>query len=555
MFFFFAVLPLFGLFIVSYSLPTSIPELQSIPSNAVSIAKVFPADGLVAYDAAGAIIGRLSGTSGLRSRQAQSGTCVKMSSSDMQKLPGWEKIAQYARDNWGDGWDTVNANPDSYPDSPALLCVTGATTPITLDGEPSCSTQHQSTGGTIVGTDGTVALSANQGTAQTIQVTVTQESSLAVGASLSVKVEIPAFAEITASITSTVTFSNTLSTANSFTSSAQQTETVTYNSSAGQTCSMTFDVQTCNMNGSGNVGMIGGGWVWFFYDERRNDHYQAHNLWAVSIEAVLSEQERETFIGFRTSTSASTNSQYNAFYRRRAEFRPLVACSILALNRHPLATCTPMADLVVRPATVDDATAIDEVRSAAFSVTGDTARMFPGSIAEPDEFLQFSRERTRKHIAREIPPTAEHVWLVCEDPNTHKLAAFIRFERVEDACASPSEPIAGIPFAGPDTARFLNELNVVRREVMGSRPHYYVIDLATHPSFQRRGAASALLSHLIKIADFDNTAVYIESSEAAVAVYKKFGLVETGRSVFYPVKPGALPDGALSTVLLRKPIA
>jgi len=51
-----------------------------------------------------------------------------------------------------------------YPDSGAQLCVAGDITPVTLSGEPQCRTQSQSTGGTIVGTDGTVLLSASQGT-------------------------------------------------------------------------------------------------------------------------------------------------------------------------------------------------------------------------------------------------------------------------------------------------------------------------------------------------------------------------------------------------------
>jgi len=74
-----------------------------------------------------------------------------------------------------------------YPDSGAQLCVAGDITPVTLSGEPQCRTQSQSTGGTIVGTDGTVLLSASQGTTQSTIVTVTQESSLAVGTEVSAK--------------------------------------------------------------------------------------------------------------------------------------------------------------------------------------------------------------------------------------------------------------------------------------------------------------------------------------------------------------------------------
>ncbi|KAH7100106.1 hypothetical protein BKA62DRAFT_658916 [Auriculariales sp. MPI-PUGE-AT-0066] len=300
------LLALFALVSTACALPTSIPVLDSIPVNAVNIAKDPELDVVIAYDADGNVLGQLPASVGMRKRDA--GSCVNMSSDDVQKLPGWEKIAQYARENWGDNWDSANANPDQYPDRGAILCVAGDVTPVTLDGEPSCKTQSQSTGGTIVGADGTVSLSANQGTSQTTQVTVTQGSSLAVGASVSAKVGIPEVAEITASMSSTVTFTNDLSTSNSFTSSNQQTQTVSLQNQAGKSCSLTFDVQTCDLTGTGNVRMLGSGWMWFFYGSRKNGHYH----WAASIDSILSEDERQTSIGFRTSTSTNTASKYNA---------------------------------------------------------------------------------------------------------------------------------------------------------------------------------------------------------------------------------------------------
>ena len=75
-------------------------------------------------------------------------------------------------------------------------------------------------------------------------------------------------------MTSTVTFSNSLSTATTFTSSNAQTQTVTLQNEAGKTCSLTFDVQTCDVPGSGSMRMLAGGWAWVYYGERREGHYK-----------------------------------------------------------------------------------------------------------------------------------------------------------------------------------------------------------------------------------------------------------------------------------------
>lgn len=290
------------------ALPNSVPILDSIPANAAKIAHDTDLDLVIAYDSEGHVLGQLPASVGLRMMKRDPGTCVKMSADDIQKLPGWERLAQYARDNWGDGWDKIDANPEAYPDMGALLCVAGDLTPINLEGQPSCKTQNQSTGGTIVGANGTVLLSATQGTTQTTTITVTRESSLAVGATVGVKVEIPEIVEISASVTSTVTFSNSLSTANTFTSNNAQTQTVTLQNEAGKTCSLTFDVQTCDFTGNGKVRFLASGWAWVYYGERRKDHYH----WAIPIDSVLGESDRETSVEFRTSTSSNTSSKYNA---------------------------------------------------------------------------------------------------------------------------------------------------------------------------------------------------------------------------------------------------
>ena len=49
--------------------------------------------------------------------------------------------------------------------------------------------------------------------------------------------------------------------------------------------------------------------MWFYYPSRRSGHYD----WCINIEAILTnESDRQTSISYSTSTSSSTNAEYNA---------------------------------------------------------------------------------------------------------------------------------------------------------------------------------------------------------------------------------------------------
>ena len=80
------VLAFCALFSVACAMPSSVPELDSIPRNAVKLAHDRDLDVLIAYDAGGRIIGQLSTPSSeLRMMKRDAGPCVTMSPSDIQK--------------------------------------------------------------------------------------------------------------------------------------------------------------------------------------------------------------------------------------------------------------------------------------------------------------------------------------------------------------------------------------------------------------------------------------------------------------------------------------
>ncbi|PYH82554.1 hypothetical protein BO82DRAFT_391645 [Aspergillus uvarum CBS 121591] len=73
--------------------------------------------------------------------------------------------------------------------------------------------------------------------------------------------------------------------------------------------------------------------------------------------------------------------------------------------------------------------------------------------------------------------------------------------------------------------RFFGGCEVIRKEVMGERGHYYLDMLVTHPQHRRRGAATMLVRWGCELADRTGMPVYIDSTRAGVPVYERLEFV------------------------------
>ncbi|KAJ7210657.1 hypothetical protein C8J57DRAFT_1257082 [Mycena rebaudengoi] len=82
----------------------------------------------------------------------RAGRCSSLTTSQLKTLAAWPIIEKKAKELWGSG------SYNLYPGNPATVCVTDNIVKMTLSGNPYCSTSPASTGGTIVGTSGTVTL-------------------------------------------------------------------------------------------------------------------------------------------------------------------------------------------------------------------------------------------------------------------------------------------------------------------------------------------------------------------------------------------------------------
>ena len=66
-------------------------------------------------------------------------------------------------------------------------------------------------------------------------------------------------------------------------------------------------------------------------------------------------------------------------------------------------------------------------------------------------------------------------------------------------------------------------------EVHPSEPHWYLEGLGTHPDWQRRGIASAVLAPVLDVCDADGLPAYLETQkESNVPFYRRHGFEVVG---------------------------
>ena len=124
-----------------------------------------------------------------------------------------------------------------------------------------------------------------------------EESSIAIGETVDVKVGIPEIADVTSSTSLSTTFTNTLSKSTSSESNQQTTQTVAIAVAKDKSCKVNFEVKTCTTQGSGQIPFVAEGWVWFEYEDKTEDHYKCtsidpeldmHSVWTKRVSQGLS---------------------------------------------------------------------------------------------------------------------------------------------------------------------------------------------------------------------------------------------------------------------------
>ncbi|OJJ66135.1 hypothetical protein ASPBRDRAFT_59998 [Aspergillus brasiliensis CBS 101740] len=148
------------------------------------------------------------------------------------------------------------------------------------------------------------------------------------------------------------------------------------------------------------------------------------------------------------------------------------------------------------------------------------------------------------HRASLQSPDQHYLKIITDTKSTSPLVAFVKwdFNTTSPGHHFPPRP-ADFDHAFCDT--FFGGLDQARRTIMGTRPHYYLDALITHPDYRRQGAASKLIQWGCDRADQDGIPIWVDSSQEGSQIYRRFGFHDVSVS-------GVTPTGAMS--MLRDPV-
>ncbi|KAJ6536688.1 hypothetical protein DFH09DRAFT_1178491 [Mycena vulgaris] len=274
----------------------------------------FDLDGSVvqAYNNKGTVLGNVS-DSALPRRDGATGTCAALDATQMQIIPGWPKLVAEAQKNWGTGSWTIKTNPPEWLNNPAIVCLNdrnSANPPkIVATGTPNCADSSQYTDGQFIGVGGAVTLTGNEGTTASSTTTVTKQSSIGVDVSVSAEVDFPLIAKFTSTVTVKSDFTNSLAKSTTSGTNTMQGRTFTMTPTAGQTCHLEYEAESCTVSGTGNIPWVASGWAWFTYDKKTQGHWN----WALLMEAYLTDEaDRTSNMEVDVAMSSTANSNFIA---------------------------------------------------------------------------------------------------------------------------------------------------------------------------------------------------------------------------------------------------
>jgi len=242
-------------------------------------------------------------------KRDNTGGCAPLAIDEAKQLTGFKLIEQYADKTWGTGSRNEVTNPTEADQvgSGATACVSGDVVQVQLTGSPTCNSNTGQTGATTSGTNGTITSGVMQGYSNTADWSVTSSSSIGVSVQVSAEFEIPEIATIGAQVTTTATFTSTTASGFSTTATGNVNNAGTFNVPTNKTCTINYDVTTCDVTGEGQVRYVAAGWIWFQYDDQVQGHYK----WAVSIEAVITNlDDRSSFMQFTGNIQGNTKANF-----------------------------------------------------------------------------------------------------------------------------------------------------------------------------------------------------------------------------------------------------
>ncbi|KAH6719074.1 hypothetical protein BKA61DRAFT_641252 [Leptodontidium sp. MPI-SDFR-AT-0119] len=221
---------------------------------------------------------------------------------------------------------------------------------------------------------------------------------------------------------------------------------------------------------------------------------------------------------------------------------------------------------VLSPCTVADVPGMIKVYLGAFASDPFSAFTFPREKISDEEMNRWLTERFTKTLTerREM-----HTFKIL-DTSTNTLCAFLRWSyphtltaaekaiRENEQKQRTEERKQGRDPMWPMGANLdvcdgkFGGLDVLRERFVDDGEMYVAHLLATDPTYQRRGLASRLLSHVLSIADQENRKCYIEATAAGHPVYFKLGFRDVDE-LKVDLRPYGGDFVGVNTVMIRDP--
>ncbi|KAF6755015.1 hypothetical protein DFP72DRAFT_898247 [Ephemerocybe angulata] len=257
--------------------------------------------------------------------EPRSVSCFPLDLQQVSRLPAWNKVVQYAEDQFGKGAQ-FRLNDPQYPDRIADGCMNAASIPIQYNGQPRCSTSNRQIQGSSDGTNQTITFIQTIGNESKTSWTVTKESTLAVHAEFKAEFDFPAVAKFEASLSTTGTFRNERTNTFDTTYTSKQETKFEFINRDGFDCRFEVETTSCAMTAMASAPVIATGTVLAAFDNKRkrkgNGSEGAHYHWFIDFETVLTPEERTSWVDFQGPVSVTSTTAYQTNCVRPGESLP-----------------------------------------------------------------------------------------------------------------------------------------------------------------------------------------------------------------------------------------
>jgi hypothetical protein len=237
--------------------------------------------------------------------------CHELDLDDIQSLPGWPKLEDYARSKWGDGDWTITINPPGYRDKRATMCVADPVM-VNQTGPFNCTEERVY----IPPERNGKHVKVDRGYMNVGNWSITNVTTAAHALFFSGQFQMPNISsESLMTITTRGEFINAPDNGFSTVASNKTIKDVGLTQITDKTCIGTILNRECIIPAAGRIRLTATGYIWFTYKTKRapldNPNGVKHKRYTVLIEDVLRNvTDRSAFIDFEGAMNTTWRYDY-----------------------------------------------------------------------------------------------------------------------------------------------------------------------------------------------------------------------------------------------------